>query len=215
MRVPRPVRIVLAATVAAVLLVMVLNLYVVVRGGGAVDRVEDVDAAPVAIVLGALVHEDGRMSAMLADRVARTVELWRSGKVARILVSGGTRPAEDYDEPATMRAALRSADVPDRVIAIDDRGDNTYASMRRAHDAFGVRRAIAVTQGFHIRRALFLARSAGIDASGLTSDLRGYGPKGRQSGVREVLARLKAVKDSVLRPDVPREGGRPLDVGGG
>ncbi|MGE4428027.1 MAG: vancomycin high temperature exclusion protein [Solirubrobacteraceae bacterium] len=211
----RPVRCALTVVVVTVLLVVAANLYVVLRGGGAVDRVADVEPAPVAIVLGALVHTDGKMSAMLADRVRRTVQLWESGKVGRILVSGGRRPAEGYDEPATMRAALLRADVPDRAIVLDNRGDNTYASMRRAHDLFGVRRAVVVTQGFHVRRALFLARNAGIEAFGLTSDLQGYGPKARQSGLREVFARLKAVKDAVLRPSVPSGDGRRITVGGG
>lgn len=37
---------------------------------------------------------------------------------------------------------------------------------------FGVRRAVVVTQGFHMRRALSLARRAGLDVQGLTSDLQ-------------------------------------------
>jgi SanA protein len=64
--------------------------------------------AQTAIVLGAQVQPDGRMSTMLADRVSQAVALWRAQKVDRILVSGdhGTWA---YDEPDTMRKALMRA----------------------------------------------------------------------------------------------------------
>lgn len=47
-------------------------------------------------------------------------------------------------------------------------------------------------------RALFLADAAGIEASGLTSDLHPYGVQGRKSDVRELLSRVKAVADVAL-----------------
>jgi vancomycin permeability regulator SanA len=58
----------------------------------------------VALVLGTFVEPDGCMSQMLADRVQRAAQLWRAGKVARILVSGDHH-TWTYDEPDTMRKA--------------------------------------------------------------------------------------------------------------
>ena len=84
--------------------------------------------------------------------------------------------------------------------------------MVRARSIFGVRDAVVVTQGFHMARALYLADAAGIDASGLTSDLHPYGVQGRKSDVREVLSRVKAVADVTL--DTPAVGGPPVPIGG-
>jgi SanA protein len=183
---------------ALVLMILASNAYIVLSTRGeATSDVSRLSHAQAAIVPGAQVRSDGTMSSMLADRVQRTVELWNAGKVDRILVSGD-HGSWRYDEPDTMREALMRAGVPGRVIFTDHAGFNTYATMVRAKRIFEVRSAIVVTQGFHIDRALYLAKAAGIgDIQGLTSDLHGYGQKKTESDVRELLARPKALFDTV------------------
>ncbi len=80
----------------------------------------------------------------------------------------------------------------------------------RARGVFGVRDAVVVTQGFHMPRALFLADEAGIDATGLTADLQGWGVQGRKSEAREVLSRVKAVADAIL--DTPALAGPKIPI---
>lgn len=178
--------------------VIAANALVVISSSG--DDTKDLAKlrhAQVALVLGAQVQPDGRMSTMLADRVSQAVALWRAGKVDRVLVSGDHQRWA-YDEPGTMRNALLAAGVPASAIFTDHAGFNTWASVVRARKVFGVQSAIVVTQGFHIPRALYLARAAGLSAQGLDADLRGYGAQGTKSGLREVLARVKAVGDGAI-----------------
>jgi SanA protein len=165
----------------------------------------------VAIVPGALVQRNGKMSAMLGDRVRQADALWKAGKVDRILVSGDHHTWA-YDEPDTMRKALVADGVPGRVIFEDHAGFDTWATMVRARGIFGVKDAVVVTQGFHMPRALYLAREAGIDATGLTSDLHTYGYQGHKSDIREVLSRVKAVADTTL--DTPAMGGKKIPISG-
>jgi SanA protein len=75
--------------------------------------------------------------------------------------------------------------------------------MVRARKVFGVDRAVVATQGFHMARALSLGRAAGLDLHGLTAD-RGhdYGSQGTRSGVREIAARVKGLRQAVLHPGV-------------
>ena len=194
------------------LMVLVTNLIVLLKSDGQIwSKPADASHAEVAIVPGALVNQDGTMSLMLADRVNQAAALYEQGKVEKILVSGD-HGQWSYDEPTTMRRALIDRGVPANVIYTDHAGFNTNATMQRARDIFGVTDAIIVTQGFHMKRSLYLADAAGFEANGLTSDLHGYGGQGIKSDVREVASRAKAVLD-VLR-GAPVIGGEPVPISG-
>jgi SanA protein len=203
----------IAGGAAAALFVIVAgsNIFVFAKAGDSTENVADVRHTQTAIVLGALVQPDGKMSPMLADRTEKALELWQAGKVDRILVTGD-HDEWVYDEPDTMRDYLMAHGVPGRVIFTDHAGIDTWASMVRAKKVFGVDDAVVVTQGFHMPRALYLADAAGLDATGLRSDQHDYGSKGRQSRLREVLARVKAVGDVELKsgvllgPEIPITG---------
>lgn len=188
------------------------NAFVLLKAEGQVwSSASEADHAQVAIVPGALVNSDGTMSTMLGDRVAQAEALWKAGKVDKVLVSGD-HGAWKYDEPTTMRRALIAAGVPADVIFTDHAGFNTRATMERARQIFGVDSAIIVTQDFHMKRSLFLADSAGLEADGLTSDLHAYGGQGIKSDVREVLSRAKSVFDVVANR--PVTGGPPVPITG-
>jgi SanA protein len=194
---PRLTKVALAGAGVLVLLVALANAYVLMSGEDSTSKIADVPRTEVAIVPGALVNANGTMSTMLADRVEQAAALWQAGKVRKILVSGD-HGSWSYDEPDTMRKALVRDGVPPRDVFEDHAGFDTWATMVRARNIFGVRKAVVVTQGFHMPRALFLAEEAGIDATGLTSDLHPYGFQGDKSDAREVLSRVKAIADVTL-----------------
>ena len=209
---PRLTKAALAGGVGLTVLVVFANAYILLSTEGeATANIADVPHAEVAIVPGALVQPNGKMSAMLADRVRQASALWHAGKVKRILVSGDHH-SWAYDEPDTMRKALVEEGVPPRVIFEDHAGFDTWATMVRARGIFGVHDAVVVTQGFHMPRALYLADAAGIDATGLTADLHTWGYQGKKSEVREVLSRVKAIADTTL--DTPAMGGPSIPITG-
>jgi SanA protein len=166
-----------------------------------------------ALVLGAGVAGDGQPSQVLEDRLERALALFRAHEVERILVSGDHR-THAYDEPNTMRSWLEARGVPPCAIFMDHAGTDTYSSVWRARHVFGAERIIVVTQRFHLPRALWLARSLGMDADGAAADRRLY--RGAVwFELREVLSRTKAVIDSG-RGRRPRHAGPriPLDGDG-
>jgi SanA protein len=191
------------------LLVAVANVYVLSEGGNSTSDVAAVPKTEVAIVPGALVEPDGDLSAMLAARVEQAARLWHAGRVEKILVSGD-HGTWKYDEPDTMRKALVSDGVAPKDVFEDHAGFDTWATMVRARQIFGVDDAVVITQGFHMPRALYLADEAGIDATGLTADLQPWGYQGRKSEVREVLSRVKAVADVTL--DTPAMAGPKIPI---
>lgn len=206
---PRLTKVAVGGAVALVLLVVGANAYVLLAADDSTSTVAEVPRAEVAIVPGAFVEPDGKMSAMLAARVEQASRLWHAGKVEKILVSGD-HGAWKYDEPDTMRKALVQDGVTPRDVFEDHAGFDTWATMVRARSIFGIHDAVVVTQGFHMPRALYLADAAGIDATGLTADLQGWGVQGRKSEVREVLSRVKAVVDVSL--DTPALAGPKIPI---
>ena len=167
--------------------------------------------APVAIVLGAAVHADGQPSPWLAHRLDVAADLYTSGRVEAILVSGDNRRA-GYDEPTVMRRYLLSQGIPDQAVAVDYAGFDTYDTCVRARRVFGIERALLVTQDFHEPRAVAICRSVGVDVDGVgdsraRSDRIGW----MVSWMRERPAAIKAVIDVVARRD-PTLGRRETSV---
>ncbi|MFG3000190.1 vancomycin high temperature exclusion protein [Streptomyces sp. NPDC048340] len=157
----------------------------------------DAPAAEVAVVFGAGLW-NGRPTPYLADRLDAAVELYRAGKVKVVLVTGDNSRTE-YDEPDAMRAYLTEHGVPDGRIVSDFAGFDTWDSCVRAREIFGVRRAVLISQGFHIRRAVALCQSAGLDSYGVgvadVHDATWY-----YGGAREVFASGKAALDAAFKP---------------
>jgi vancomycin permeability regulator SanA len=184
-------------TVALCVLALLPATWLRLGAGGRVRTEADVPAEPVAVVFGAGLW-NGRPSPYLAHRLDAAARLYAAGKVRVVLVTGdNSRPS--YDEPGAMRAYLTAHGVPARKVVLDYAGFDTWDSCDRARRIFGVDRAILVSQGFHIRRALALCAAAGIDAYGVgvgePHDATWYA-----GGVREILAAGKAAFDVAVKP---------------
>lgn len=127
----------------------------------------------VAIVFGAKVWDDKSPSPVLYDRVVTAVELYRAGRVGKILMSGDN-PTENYDEPTAMKETAVQLGVPESDVVLDFAGRRTYDTCFRAREIFAVQKAILVTQEFHQARALYLCNNLGVDSIGITADRRQY-----------------------------------------
>lgn len=150
-----------------------------------------------AVVFGAAVR-NGRPSAVLRDRLDVAIALYHNGQVSRLIMSGDGRAA-DYDEPGAMADYAVRQGVPADAISLDRYGLRTYDSCYRLRHVFEVDRAVLVTQGFHLPRALFTCAALGVDAVGASADLRPY-RNARWYDVRELAALSVAVWDVLRRP---------------
>jgi SanA protein len=198
--------IVVAVGACLVLMVGVANAVVLFGDGGKLKH------AQVALVLGAGLDPDGSPSSMLRDRIDVAADLYEDGRVDKILVSGDHGTIE-YDEVNTMRKSLLARGVPDSKIYTDHAGFDTWDSMVRAKKVFKVDSAIVVTQGFHLPRAVWLAKRAGLRVGGVSATAGGYGRQGKIGSAREVLARVKAVEQVVTGAD-PKFLGKPVPIDG-
>lgn len=134
---------------------------------------DSTNSAPAVVVFGAGLRRDGSPTLVLQDRVETAVELYRAGKVSKILMSGDNRFVT-YNEPASMREYAIGLGVPDEDIVLDYAGRSTYDTCYRARDIFGLDQVILVTQPFHLPRAVFTCRTLGVDATGVAAENKQY-----------------------------------------
>lgn len=172
------IQILLGCLLVGAIFIYLVNRQVYLQTGSrAKDSITEIPAKNppqrVAIVFGAGVLSDGFPSPILEDRITTAVELYRAGRVKKLLMSGDNR-FENYNEPAAMKEAAIKKGVPETDIIEDFAGRRTYDTCYRAKEIFGVERAVLVTQQFHLNRALYLCQNVGIDSFGITADRRLY-----------------------------------------
>jgi len=158
-----------------------------------------VPAQPLAIVFGAGYWPSGRLSDALADRMEAAIALYQAGTVNKLLLTGDNR-FENYNEPAALAAYAEERGVPREDLVLDYAGRRTYDSCYRAGAIFGVERAVLVTQGFHLPRALFTCDHLGMEVVGLAADRQAY-VRAAWYNLREVFALTRAWLDlELLKP---------------
>jgi len=172
--------------------VITTNALVYLQTSGHIYRnPADVPVVRVALVPGAALARPQVLSPIFAERVDIAIALYEAKKVSKILVSGDNSTVE-HNEVNPARLYLMSKGIPDEDIFLDHAGFDTYSSLYRARDVFGVTSVVIATQSFHLPRAVFIARKLGMEAYGISADT---GPVLAYNYIREVFADEKALFD--------------------
>ena len=199
---------------AAILFVMIANCTVKWSVAGKIldeDEYRKAGKVDCIIVLGCGLNADGTPSDMLYDRIKTACELYHQGIADTLLFSGDHGDIYYNEVGAMMRCANKEFGVPLEDIFLDHAGFSTYETMARAATVFGVKKAIVVTQKYHLYRALFLAESYGIEAFGVSASLRTYRGQTYRD-LREIAARCKDLFSAIFKPAFVM--GEPIDLEG-
>lgn len=156
------------------------------------------DGYDCVLVLGCGVWGD-TPSHMLEDRLLVGIEICKNGASEKLLMSGD-HGREEYDEVNVMKKFATDRGLASEDVFMDHAGFSTYESMYRARDIFKAKKVLIVTQEYHLYRAIFDARRLGLDAYGVTSDLRDYGGQIFRD-IREILARNKDMIYTTVKPE--------------
>jgi SanA protein len=175
--------------------------------------VEKIPHRHVGLVLGCPKRITGGWSnPFFENRMAAAAELFHSGKVEYLVVSGDNHIL-GYDEPTDMRNSLMEKGVPKERIYLDYAGLRTLDSVVRVKEIFLQDNVTVVSQNFHNQRAIFLAEHHGIEAIGF--DAPDVAPEyAFKTLAREQLAKVKAVLDVYVLHTQPHFLGRRIAVGG-
>ncbi len=174
-------------------------------------KVEEVPECYTAIVLGAMVSKTGYPSSFLKDRMDVAIELYQLQKIKKFLLSGD-HGHKNYDEVNSMKNYLIAKGIKTEDIFLDHAGFDTYSTMVRAKEVFEIDNAIIVTQAFHLPRAVYIARSKGINAYGIKADRQNYYSLVRLK-MRETLAKVKAFAEVQINKK-PRFLGNKIPITG-
>ncbi len=151
----------------AICIALGLNIYVIfITSSRRYTNFSKVTPQPIAIVLGAGIFSDGTPTPMLADRVSAAAELYKQGRVRKLLMTGDNS-RKDYDEVTAMKNYAVELGVSPENITLDRAGFSTYESCYRAKEIFGIEQAVIVTQRFHLSRAVYLCNRLNVNAIGL------------------------------------------------
>ncbi len=179
--------------------------------GRVYSAAELVPTHQIGVVLGcAPTLPDGRENLFFTYRIQAAAELFHAGRVTHLLVSGDNSRL-DYDEPSAMRDALIEKGVPTERITLDYAGFRTLDSVVRARRVFQQYDFVVVSQAFHVKRAIFIARFHDANVVGFAAqDV----PRttGLKTNLREHLARVKTVLDVTLLNRQPKFLGSPIDI---
>lgn len=182
-----------------------------VSQGKVYGSIEEVPERKIGLVLGCSKYlSNGRKNLYFQQRIDAAKELYFSDKVKFLLVSGDNS-TKYYDEPTTMKKDLIALGVPGNKIYCDYAGLSTLDSVVRTKEVFKENQFIVVSQGFHVRRAIYLGLAHDID-------LIGYAPQGvsglgsLKTELRECLARGKALLDVKFLNRQPKFLGEPVII---
>ena len=195
------VKIIIIIVVLLVILVFGINFYVkastkkqIIDNESELSNLSDVDCI---LILGAGVRNNAP-SPMLEDRLLKGIELYNKNISNKIIMSGD-HGREEYDEVNIMKDFAIDKGVKSEDIFMDHAGFSTYESIYRAKEIFEAKKIIIVTQSYHLYRALYIANSLGIEAYGVSADLRTYTNQLSRE-IREIVARDKDFIKCIYKP---------------
>ncbi|MBF0430827.1 MAG: YdcF family protein [Fibrobacteria bacterium] len=186
----RKLKVIIVFVLLLVLFSWVINAYIVAKSNKYIFRSPDkVPPVEAVIILGASVYRSGELSPILRQRVEMGIRYVLFNDSVDILFSGHSVP-NGYNEPEAMAEFARKRMVPEEKLKLDPKGSSTYTSMFNCKYVFNYRSILIVTQKYHLPRALYIARSMGMDANGLVAP-DSYPAVSRKASFREFSSRLK------------------------
>jgi SanA protein len=130
-------------------------------------------------------------------RIDAAEQLYKVGKIEKILISGDENSLDGINEPECMRDSLVARGVPASDIILDGKGYRTINSIINANKVFGLKSFTIISQEFHNERALYQAEHLGLDVENLQA-YNAKMPKSRRAfltTIREYFARVKMFID--------------------
>ena len=185
---------------ACVALLSICNLLVVNNARGkAFSEIDSIKYNKVGLLLGTT--PQARLTKVtnyfFIYRIDAAEQLYKAGKIRKILISGDENSLDGVNEPECMRDSLVARGVPKSAIILDGKGYRTICSVVNANKVYGLKSFTIISQEFHNERALYQAGHLGLDVENIQA-YNAKMPKSRRAyltSIREYFARVKLFWD--------------------
>lgn len=183
-------------------LMLICNLLVVNNAEGkAFSDIESVKYNKVGLLLGTTPQArfDRITNYFFVYRIDAAEELYKAGKIEKILISGDENSLDGVNEPECMRDSLVARGVPANAIILDGKGYRTINSVINANKVYGLKSFTIISQQFHNERAIYQAEHLGLDIENIQA-YNAKMPKSRRAyltTIREYFARVKMFMDLI------------------
>ena len=186
--------------VACLALMLICNQIVVNNAEGKVFAdIDSIRYNKVGLLLGTTPQArfDRITNYFFIYRIDAAEQLYKAGKIEKILISGDEDSLDGVNETECMRDSLVARGVPADDIILDGKGYRTINSVVNANKVYGLRSFTIISQEFHNERALYQAEHLGLDVEHLQA-YNAEMPKTRRAfltTIREYFARVKMFWD--------------------
>ena len=183
-----------------IFLMIICNQIVVNNAQGkAFSDIDSIEYNKVGLLLGTTPQARiGRIiNYFFIYRIDAAEELYKAGKIEKILISGDENSLDGINEPECMKDSLVARGVPASNIILDGKGYRTINSIVNANQVYGLKSFTIISQEFHNERALYQAEHLGLDLENLQA-YNAKMPKSRRAfltTIREYFARVKMFID--------------------
>lgn len=189
--------------VICVAVMFVCNQLVVNNAKGKVfSEIDSIKFTKVGLLLGTTPQAriDRITNYFFIYRIDAAEQLYKAGKIEKILISGDENSLDGINEPKCMRDSLVARGVPASEIILDGKGYRTINSVINANKVYGLKSFTIISQKFHNERAIYQAEHLGLDIENIQA-YNAKTPKSRRAyltTIREYFARVKMFMDLLM-----------------
>ena len=192
----------LVGIVAIICIALMLTCNQIVKNNAKGKAFSDIDSIKynkVGLLLGTTPQArfDRITNYFFIYRIDAAEQLYKAGKIEKILISGDDNSLDGVNETECMRDSLVARGIPTNAIILDGKGYRTISSVINANKVYGLKSFTIISQKFHNERAIYQAEHLGLDVENIQA-YNAKMPTSRRAfltTIREYFARVKMFMD--------------------
>lgn len=159
-------------SVAALILLVLFSFFYTTGTITNFDEINKNGKYEVGVILGAAVWSKNQPSPLFKQRIEKTYELYKAGKISKIHVTGGNAPGE-ISEAEAAKNYLVELGMNEKNILFESVTSTTSEQIKYIRNELvmkkGLNKILIISDQFHLRRVLEMCKFFNVKAEGIES----------------------------------------------